>query len=93
VLLNATTPATWTLPAHMSMLSGLEPMVHGCVSARRSYPPETLPFPLIFELIAARGYENLAITGGGYMEAQFGFGKGVSDFRFIAKVAEGLQAL
>jgi arylsulfatase A-like enzyme len=93
VRLNATTPATWTLPAHMSMLSGLEPLVHGCVSARRCYPPETLPFPLLFELLADKGYVPLSVTGGGYMESQFGFGRGVEDVHLIRPVAEAAQVV
>ena len=72
---NATSPATWTLPGHMSMLSGLEPPVHGCVSSLNQYPPDTLPFPLAFELLAKAGYDPCAIVGGGFMESNFGFGR------------------
>lgn len=89
---QATTPATWTLPAHMSMLSGLDPLVHGCRSSRYRYPPETLPFPLVVELLAEAGYAPLCITGGGYMEAPFGFGRGVPDFRVIGPIGEALAA-
>jgi arylsulfatase A-like enzyme len=92
VFTRATSPATWTLPAHMSMLSGLEPPIHGCVSACHRYPPETLPFPLLFELLAAGGYAPFAVTGGGYMEGQFGFGRGVDAFHVILPVAEALDA-
>jgi arylsulfatase A-like enzyme len=91
LFLNATTPATWTLPAHMSMLSGLEPPVHGCVSPRHRYPPQTLPFPLAFELLEQAGYASLAVTGGGYMEAQFGFGRGAREFEVILPIAEALR--
>ena len=93
VFTNATTPATWTLPAHMSMLSGLEPPVHNCTSSRHQYAPQTLPFPLIFELVASGGYAPLAITGGGYMEPEFGFGRGVDDFRVINPIEEALDAV
>ncbi len=75
VFLQATSPSTWTLPGHMSMLSGLEPPVHGCVSSRHRYPPERLPFPLAFELLAPRGYAPQGVVGGGFMEPQFGFGR------------------
>jgi arylsulfatase A-like enzyme len=90
---RALTPATWTVPAHISMLSGLEPMTHGCISALRRYPPEELPFPLLFELLAEASYVPLAITGGGYMEAQFGFGRGVDDFRIMRRVHEAMSAV
>ncbi|MBW2531695.1 MAG: sulfatase [Deltaproteobacteria bacterium] len=90
---NATSPTTWTLPGHMSMLCGLDPLVHGCVSARHRYPPEQLPFPLLFELLAEGGYVSQAVTGGGYMEAQFGFGRGVDDFRVIFPIVDALDAV
>lgn len=90
---GATSPTTWTLPGHISMLSGLEPPVHGCVSARHRYPPETLPFPLVFELLAAEGYAPQAVTGGGYMEPQFGFGRGVDSFQVIFPIIEALDAV
>jgi arylsulfatase A-like enzyme len=89
---RALTPATWTVPAHISMLSGLDPLVHGCVSPLHRYPPEHLPFPLLFELLGGRGYAPLAITGGGFMEAQFGFGRAVPDFRVVGPVREALAA-
>jgi arylsulfatase A-like enzyme len=90
---RATSPTTWTLPGHMSMLTGLEPLVHGCVSACHRYPPETLPFPLVFELAAEAGYAPLAVTGGGYMEGQFGFGRGVERVEVILPIALGLDAV
>lgn len=91
VFRNATSPVTWTLPGHMCMLSGLEPPVHGCVSARHRYPPESLPFPLIFELVEQAGYKVRAITGGGYMEPSAGFGRGAEDFHVVFPVKEGLD--
>jgi arylsulfatase A-like enzyme len=90
---RALTPATWTVPAHISMLSGLEPTVHGCTSALRRYAPEELPFPLLFELLGEAGFATLAVTGGGYMEAQFGFGRGVADFRVIGPVRDAMRAV
>ncbi len=90
---NATSPATWTLPAHMSMLSGLEPPVHGCVHSLRQYPPETLPFPLAFELCEEAGYRPSAITGGGFMDAGFGFGRGAGSYQIITAPDQGPAAV
>lgn len=90
---NAMTPATWTLPSHMSMLSGLEPPIHGCVSSRYRHPPDVLPFPLIFELIEPAGYVPLAVTGGGYMEAQFGFGRGIDDYRLVLPIRDAMNTV
>lgn len=91
--LNTSTPATWTLPAHMSMLSGLDPLVHGCTSSRHRYPPQTLPFPLLFEMMEKGGFKNLSITGGGYMEPPFGFGRGIENFKLIQPIEEALNTV
>ncbi len=88
---DATSPATWTLPSHMSMLSGLMPPVHGCVSSLNQYPPSTLPFPLAFELLAKGGYDPAAVVGGGFMEAEFGFGRGVKNFDVIPELRLALD--
>ncbi len=88
---RATSPATWTLPAHMSMLSGLDPLVHGCISPRRVYPPEQLPFPLIFELLSSGGYGCMARVGGGYTEARFGFGRGCEDYGVVNPLQDCLK--
>lgn len=88
---DATSPATWTLPGHMSMLSGLEPPVHGCTSSLRQYPPETLPFPLAFELMAKGGYDPAAVVGGGFMEPPFGFGKGVQNFQVVHDLRQAMD--
>ncbi len=91
VFLNAVTPATWTLPAHMSMLSGLEPLVHGCVSSHLASPPKSIPCPLACELLEGMGYSPPAVVGGGYVEPQFGFGRRVKDFRVIHPVKEAIE--
>jgi len=88
---NAMSPTTWTLPGHMSMLSGLEPPVHGCVSSHLQYPPEKLPFPLIFELAERRNYEVLAVVGGGFMEPAFGFGRGVTNYHVVHPIHEASE--
>lgn len=90
---RATSPTTWTLPGHMSMLTGLEPLIHGCVSARHRYPPESLPFPLLFDLLQPAGYSTQAVTGGGYMEPQFGFGRGVDRFQVIGPITDACDAV
>jgi arylsulfatase A-like enzyme len=90
---DATSPVTWTLPGHMTMLCGLDPPIHGCVSGRHRYPPERLPFPLLFELLAEVGYAPMAVTGGGYMDPCAGFGRGVDDFRIITPIMEALGSV
>ena len=88
---NASSPTTWTLPGHMSMLSGLEPPVHGCVSSHIQYAPDSLPFPLLFELLKANGYATQAVVGGGFMEARFGFGRDVDDYDVVPPIQPAIE--
>lgn len=83
VLLNATSPATWTLPAYYSMLSGLTPHVHGCIHHHSAYPRDDLPFSLAFGYMGENTYVPQAITAGGLLEPQFGFNRGVDSFQVL----------
>jgi len=77
VFLDALSTASWTLPAHASLLTGLYPDRHGATQrnlqiARRI---ETLAHAL-----AAAGYETLAFTDGGFVDRSFGFGRGFARY-------------
>ncbi len=73
VFRNAFTTASWTLPAHASLLTGLYPDRHGVVSPgkRLAKDQETLA-----SLLRAEGFETVAFTGGGFLSSSFGFGHG-----------------
>jgi hypothetical protein len=71
---RAWTNAPYTLPAHMSLLTGQFPSVHGVVDpSQRASPGRTR---LLAEILAERGYATAAFTGGGYMAWCFGFARG-----------------
>ena len=71
-------PAGWTLPSHVSMLSGVEAVRHGVNN-------ETTPFPSAMRFVAESlrdaGYETVAFTAGGYVSPEFGFSRGFESFR------------
>src|SRR5204862_3009980 len=54
---NAWAPASWTLPSHYSVLSGIDPWKVSGVSAARFLHDG----PLLAERFHARGYETIAI--------------------------------
>lgn len=75
---RAIAPSPWTLPSHVSMLTGLNPTTHG-VNHSHPAPPglELLP-----ERLRAAGYFTAAITGGGYVDPEFGFWQGFDVFDY-----------
>lgn len=74
---QALAPSPWTLPSHMTMLTGLDPFAHGMsVSTRELNPAVTT----LSESLAEAGYETGAFTDGGYVRASYGFGQGFDVF-------------
>ncbi|MFG0319588.1 MAG: sulfatase-like hydrolase/transferase [Planctomycetota bacterium JB042] len=65
--------APYTLPSHVTMLSGLLPPSHG-VEAFRDRVPSAAPW--LPEELADAGFETAAYTSGGYVGRAFGFGRG-----------------
>lgn len=80
---TAVTTAPWTLPAHLSLLTGLDALHHGV--NHRSRAPEELD--LLPERLRAAGYHTAAITGGGYLDPQFGLAQGFDSYRYYPERA------
>ncbi len=70
-------PAPWTLPATVSMLSGLDPAQHTVDKANETMGAG---LPHIAELLRDVGYETRAYTGGGYVARPFGLDRGFDVF-------------
>ena len=69
---NLIAAAPWTLPAHMSMLSGLEPFHHVGNHGAGAWSDLTL----LPEILRRHGYATTAVTGGAYLVPSFGLGQG-----------------
>lgn len=78
VLPAAIAAAPWTLPAHASMFTGLDPHVHGV-----QFPDQKLAIEneTLAEQFRKAGYRTLALTGGGYLDTRFGLGQGFDRYR------------
>src|SRR5262249_29672085 len=63
-----------------TMLTGLDPSVHGCLPFP-SAPPLAENYVTLPEVLAAAGFRTAAFTGGGYVSASFGFQQGFQSFR------------
>lgn len=75
---NAFSQAPWTIPSHLSILSGLNPNSHGANSFSDKVPcfVKTLP-----QLLREKGFLTFAYTGGGLVSANFGFSKGFNHYK------------
>ncbi len=70
---NAYTAASWTLPAHISLFTGLYPDRHGTTHRDN----ELLPgIPTLAIAMKSAGFETVAFTDEGYLHRKFGFGRG-----------------
>jgi arylsulfatase A-like enzyme len=79
VFRNAIASASWTVPSHTSIFTGLDPTRHGVVEVfYRALPPalETLA-----ELLWDRGYETAGFVGGAFVSNVWNFGQGFDRYR------------
>ncbi len=70
---QAFSTTSWTLPAHVSLFSGLELTGHGVIAPQNRIRGET---PLITELLQKNGFLTVALTGGGFVKDTYGFFRG-----------------
>jgi len=70
---NPFSPAPWTLPAHVSMLTALNPARHNVILATHLINPR---ITTLAEILRSKGYFTGAFTGGGYVSASYGHAQG-----------------
>ena len=78
---NATSQAPYTLPAHATLFTGQVPTVHGIQRGGQVLSSERSP--VLARILSERGYRTKAMTGGGFLNADFGFDKGFDAFTVI----------
>jgi Sulfatase len=82
---HAFTPEPWTLSAHMSLLTGLHPTVHG-VDGSRPLPPSVTTLAQVFR---AGGYATLAVVDTcPWLEPRYGFDRGFDLYRRVRDDAD-----
>jgi arylsulfatase A-like enzyme len=69
--------ATWTLPSHVSMLTGLDPAEHGCWMKAEDvgegvFPALSPETPLLTGRLRDAGYHQLAAVGGQFTSHHYG---------------------
>lgn len=76
---SAVASASWTVPSHLSMLTGLDAWRHGFnhdVGALERSLAAKVEVPLLAERLRVAGYETAAETGGAYLAEAYGFNRG-----------------
>ncbi|MFH1788226.1 MAG: sulfatase-like hydrolase/transferase, partial [Candidatus Altiarchaeota archaeon] len=67
---NVIAQAPWTLPSHISMLTGLYSTRHGVASMGNVLPNSTLT---LADILHDAGYATAAFTDGGYVSKRFNY--------------------
>ncbi|MBI2423665.1 MAG: sulfatase [Candidatus Hydrogenedentes bacterium] len=71
---SASTPMTWTLPSHMSMLTGLYPQNHHVITGNIRLPGSIVTLP---EFLQEQGYHTAGFTGLDiWLSPKYGFADG-----------------
>jgi arylsulfatase A-like enzyme len=82
---DAVTPAPLTLPAHCSLLTGLDPPAHGVRdNGMGGLPPD---IPTLAAVLAKRGYTTAAFVSSRVLDRRFGLDRGFAtyDDRMVAE--------
>lgn len=70
---NTSSVSSWTLPSHMSLLSGMHPIEHGVRSRRWSLNPKV---ELLAEPFQAAGYHTAGFFSAPFLHPVWGFSRG-----------------
>lgn len=80
--------SSWTIPSHVTMLSGLSARSHGVENPMLEIADET---PMLAETLRDAGYRTFAITDGHWLSAEWGFDQGFGTFE--AEPRQGLARI
>jgi arylsulfatase A-like enzyme len=75
---QALSPTAWTLPSHVTLLSGDLPHHHGTVARSDTIRPD---LPLLQESFARHGYETIGFYSGPFLHPFYGFARGFEQYR------------
>ncbi|MDH3210881.1 MAG: sulfatase [Myxococcales bacterium] len=65
--------SNWTLPAHVTLFTGLPPSFHGVTGPRDKMQTG---IPTLTEVLKQHGYRTFGVTGGGFLDGSHGFDRG-----------------
>ena len=87
---NSVASAPWTLPAHVTLFTGLDPLTHDVNHGH----PAPASLTMVAERLRDAGYATAAITGGAYLTPSYAMTQGFDRFEYAllddtVKIAEG----
>jgi len=87
MLEDAVSTSSWTLPAHLSMMTSVDPGSHGGVDMEHGYNGKV---PTLASLLREAGFATQAVTSHLYVSSVYGFDSGFDhlDFRQDRKATE-----
>jgi len=74
---NCSSTTSWTLPSHMSLLTGRSLLGHGVVADDRALSASV---PTLAEAFADAGYATHAIVSAPYVNSRYGFARGFDEY-------------
>ena len=91
VMEEAYATTSWTLPSHLSMLTGEPELVHAVDLDHQRLDPGR---PLLAETLAGHGFRTAGFFSGPYLEPHFGFGRGFETYEahYGSEVEEAASA-
>ncbi len=89
VFLNTFAPSPWTLPSHISLMTGLNCINHQVVQNDRQLDPS---IGTLAESLHGRGFFAGAFTGGGYVDGLYGFSRGFDSYNVRGTVLDKRSA-
>jgi arylsulfatase A-like enzyme len=88
VYLQARTPAPWTLPAHASLFTGLEPRDHGADSGHLRLDDD---LPVLAQRLRDAGYRTQAYVANPWVGKEYGFDRGFDTFDEVWRSIHGTE--
>jgi arylsulfatase A-like enzyme len=79
-MVDAIAPSPWTLPSHLSLLTGLLPLIHGVETEVGTLAPST---PTLATILKAQGYRTAGVFSAPYLEPHWGFDRGFDAYRAV----------
>ena len=89
LFVSASAPSPWTLPSHMSLMTGLTVSSHGVSDGDLTLSPDV---PTLAERLKPGGRFAAAVTGGLYVSGAFGFHRGFDSYRIESSLGSADEA-
>jgi arylsulfatase A-like enzyme len=79
---NTFSTTSWTLPAHVSMITSLNTPHHRVINSRQRIPASSLT---LADFLRGKNFICTAFTGGGFLSTKYGFSKGFDSYQEMRK--------